>query len=269
MDNGQRFFKVLFMTFLVISLSFNALAQTKPLLNAHAHNDYKHQKPFFDAYNKGFNSIEVDIFLLKGELYVSHLRPILKLESKTLKSLYLEPLKDIVTENKSAYTNSKETLYLMIDIKTEANATYEILKKQLAEYAFMLTKYNGNIKEEGAVTIFLSGNRPVEQVFKEKEKFVAIDGRPSELGKRFSADFMPVVSTNFKNVCDWNGKGEIPNAEFEKLKAFTDSVHEEGKRARLWAIPDNENTWKVLLKAGIDLISTDKIEAFSAFIVQN
>ena len=262
MNNRQRFFRVLLLCFLMIGLGFNVFAQDKASFIAHAHNDYKHKRPFFDAWEKGFNSIEVDVFLIKGELYVSHLKPILKREKKTFKYLYLEALADIAKNNPVGSNH----FYLMIDIKTEANATYEVLKKQLAEVEFMLTKYKGKTKEKGTVTVFLSGNRPIEEVLNEQERFVAIDGRPTQLGKNISTNSMPVVSAHFKKVCNWDGKGEIPKAEFEKLKTFANKIHQEGKKARLWAIPDNENTWKVLIEAGIDFINTDKLDEFSAFM---
>ena len=61
------------------------------LENAHAHNDYWHERPLFDALDQGFTSVEADIFLRDGKLLIGHEFKELNPE-KTLESLYLEPL---------------------------------------------------------------------------------------------------------------------------------------------------------------------------------
>ena len=50
---------------------------TPLLTNAHSHNDYEQEKPLFHAIKLGFASIEVDLWLIDEELYVSHNRPLL------------------------------------------------------------------------------------------------------------------------------------------------------------------------------------------------
>ena len=39
---------------------------------AHAHNDYLHERPLFDALENGFRSIEADVFTQGDSLYVAH-----------------------------------------------------------------------------------------------------------------------------------------------------------------------------------------------------
>ena len=39
-----------------------------PLANAHAHNDYEHERPLLDALDQGFTSIEADVFLVEGQV---------------------------------------------------------------------------------------------------------------------------------------------------------------------------------------------------------
>ena len=43
-----------------------------PLPQAHAHNDYEHERPLLDALEQGFTSIEADVWLVDGELRVAH-----------------------------------------------------------------------------------------------------------------------------------------------------------------------------------------------------
>ncbi|MCK5137459.1 MAG: hypothetical protein KAR19_16865 [Bacteroidales bacterium] len=45
---------------------------------AHAHNDYNHEHPLFDALENGFRSIEADVFSMGDSLYVAHDRKDIK-----------------------------------------------------------------------------------------------------------------------------------------------------------------------------------------------
>ena len=53
------------------SVSENS-AEPKPLIQAHSHNDYEHQRPLLDALDCGFCSVEADIYLVEGKLLVAH-----------------------------------------------------------------------------------------------------------------------------------------------------------------------------------------------------
>ena len=64
----------------------------EPLPNAHAHNDYWHKRPLFDAVDRGFTSVEADVFTIDGSLLVGHARDELR-PDRTLESLYLAPLR--------------------------------------------------------------------------------------------------------------------------------------------------------------------------------
>src|SRR3954470_24466708 len=63
-----------------------------PLVHAHAHNDYLHERPLLDALDNGFCSIEADVALVNDELRVAH-SVWLTMPGRTLESLYLEPLR--------------------------------------------------------------------------------------------------------------------------------------------------------------------------------
>src|SRR6266568_639216 len=73
-------------------------AEPTPLIHAHAHNDYEHKRPLFDALDQGFCSVEADIYLVDGELLVAHDRAKVRPE-RTLQALYLDPLADRVRRN--------------------------------------------------------------------------------------------------------------------------------------------------------------------------
>lgn len=242
-------------------------SQTNPLPNAHAHNDYEHDRPLLDALAHGFTSVEADVYVIDGELYVAHERPELKDSSKTLLQLYLKPLQKIITQsNGMVYPNNKNEFFLMIDIKADGEGTYAVLKKQLESFTEMLTKYENGQKKQGAVTIFLSGERPIETVKADKDRLVGIDGRPQDIGK-YDADFMPVISDSYASILKWNGEGKAPKGELKKLKNLTAAAHVNGQKVRLWATPESEKVWKVLQKAGVDLLNTDQLERLQKYLI--
>ncbi len=239
-----------------------------PLPNAHAHNDYEQSRPLWDALDQGFTSVEADVYLINDTLFVAHERPTFNNPAHTLENLYLKPLVERIAQNgNQVYGGYKGPVYLMIDFKTEAESTYKALDKLLQNYRALLTSYKGNTPKAGAVTLFISGNRPIETLKKSKERLASLDGRPADLGKKLSAQLMPVVSDNYANHLSWRGKGEMPDEQFQKLSQLVKKVHAEGKKLRLWACPEDPVVWKKLREAGADFLSTDQLELVKEFLL--
>ena len=74
--------------FCLVTLTLQAQS---PLSKAHAHNDYEHDRPFFEAFQLGFGSIEADVYAVNGQLLVGHERNQLSL-NRNLKDLYIDPI---------------------------------------------------------------------------------------------------------------------------------------------------------------------------------
>src|SRR5436853_7424002 len=125
-------------------------AAVKLLPQAHAHNDYEHARPLLDALDHGFCSVEADIWLVGGDLLVGHDRKDLK-PGRTLEALYLEPLRERVKANGGRVYRGGPAFCLLIDVKTEAEATYVALDKVLARYADILTATRDGKVEPKAV----------------------------------------------------------------------------------------------------------------------
>jgi hypothetical protein len=109
-----------------------------PLPQAHAHNDYEHKRPLFDALDQGFCSVEADVFLVDGTLLVGHTSADLKPE-RTLEKLYLDPLRERIKTNGGRVYKNGPTVWLLVDVKTEAKSTYQALDKVLAGYGDILS----------------------------------------------------------------------------------------------------------------------------------
>ena len=249
-------------------LLYSTFAGAQPFSGAHAHNDYEHEHPLFDALHYGFTSVEADIYLIDGRLLVSHTRPILK--AKTLDQLYLSPLDSIIkAHNGKVYPGYDGPFYLMIDLKSDGPAAYPVLKAALAHYPALspsAVHRQAGAGTQGPVIIFLSGNRPMNAVLEDPGARIALDGRPEDVGKGYTSEVMPVISDNYRKWSSWSGTDEPTTKDLLSIKDLARRVHAEGKKLRLWAIPDNPVAWKELLAAGVDVINTDKLKDLSQFL---
>lgn len=240
-------------------------AKSTPLQNAHAHNDYLHKRPLFDALDQGFTSVEADIFLVEGKLLVAHTSLELNKE-KTLEGLYLKPLAERIAKNGGRVYPKGPTLTLLIDIKTKGPETYAALDKLLAGYSEILSQSHDGKFEERAITVIISGNRPIDEIKASKPRHTGIDGRLSDLDSVAPADLMPLISDNWTNHFKYRGQGEMSDEEKKKLAEMVAKVHAKGRRLRFWATPESPALWKELKAAGVDLIGTDELEKLATFL---
>lgn len=244
-----------------------------PLVHAHAHNDYEHDRPLYDALDCGFNSVEADVFLVDDDLYVAHNRRDITPE-RTLRRLYLDPLRERIKRNGGRVFRNGPRFTLLIDIKTDAVETYKALDRILAEYQDIFTSFDPNGRSDKAALVIISGNRPREFMEAQKLRYAGYDGRLTDLDSESSADFIPMISDRWGNHFTWNGTGEMPTGEYEKLRKIVQKAHEKGRLVRFWATPDNpsparENLWRQLLLVGVDLINTDDLEGLRQFLLIN
>jgi hypothetical protein len=243
-------------------------APVSPLRQAHAHNDYEHKRPLLDALEQGFCSVEADVFLVGDKLLVGHtpldLRP-----ERTLEKLYLAPLKERIQANDGRVYPDGPTVYLLIDVKTDAKATYAAVDKLLARYGDILSETREGEFQAGAVTVVISGNRDKETIARQKVRFAGIDGRPADLDSDAPAHQLPWISASWGSVFRWKGEGQMPQAERDKLKEFVVKAHKRGRLVRFWATPEKSEVWKELLAAEVDLINTDRLAELRRFLLDN
>jgi hypothetical protein len=238
----------------------------RPISRAHAHNDYAHPRPLHDALDQEFSSVEVDIFLVGGELLVGH--TVLELTpERTLQKLYLDPLRQRIREKGNQVHSASTDFYLLIDIKSDAEATYAALDQVLAKYDDILTVVDEQKLIRRPVTAVLSGNRAVETVAGQRRRFVGIDGRPSDLASQAPAHQIPWISERWGAMFRWNGKGEMPTDERRKLEDHVSRVHASGRQVRFWATPEEPALWRELQTARVDWINTDRLSELRKFFI--
>ena len=245
-----------------------------PLAQAHAHNDYEHARPLFDALDHGFTSVEADVWLVDGKLLVAHDRDKVS-PDRTLESLYLQPLFERVRANKgTVYPDWPQTFHLLIDVKSDATPTYQAIDAALRPYDGMLTQFSPGGVRGGAITATISGNRDLPQMAAQPVRHAGYDGRLTDLGTPASADLIPLISDNWSKTFTWQGVGPMPAAERDNLRRIVATAHEHGQRVRFWATPDDpgparENVWREELAAGVDLFNTDHLPDLEQFLLSN
>lgn len=258
---------VVFCGVMTVLAAAAAPAEPIPLRQAHSHNDYVHARPLHEALELGYCSVEADIYLVDGRLLVGHDRKDLRPE-RTLEALYLDPLLALARRNGGRIHRGVPTITLLIDVKTEAAATYQALDAVLMRYPELLTVFSATNTEPRAVTVIISGNRAIDLMTQQPVRRAAIDGRPADLDGSAPAHLMPWISANWSELSRWRGSGEMPADDREKLARWIARSHQQGRRLRFWNTPDTPAMWHLLLSAGVDIVGADHLAQFRDFLVQ-
>ncbi len=248
-----------------VMLTFGVWSQP----GAHSHNDYEHEHPLFDALNCKFKSIEADVYSIGDSLFVAH--DFDKIQSgRTLRQLYLEPLKEQIRKNNGSVYGDGHELILLIDIKDDSTRTYKLLHSILEEYKDLMSVFKNGEKIKGKIMPVVSGNRPFLFMKNQEVRYAGYDGRLNNLDSGIPATLMPVVSDNWNRYFKWDGTGTMPEAEKQKLYGLAGKAKEKGYLLRFWATPNRTQeqrtaVWKILSDAGVGLIGTDNLEELKDF----
>jgi glycerophosphoryl diester phosphodiesterase len=270
-DYPDRLRKVLADRGFALPRAYGTPDQATPLQQAHAHNDYEHKRPLADALDHGFASVEADVWLVDGQLLVAHDRDQVQ-PGRTLESLYLSPLEARRRMNAGTeYPGWNGYFQLLIDVKSDAGPTWQAVDQVLREHPNLMTTFTPSETHKGAVTAVISGNRDKDAMLAQPKRYAGYDGRLSDLDSNLPASFMPLVSDNWTNNFTWDGNGDMPAAEEQKLRDIVTRAHQHGYRVRFWATPDNpgparDRLWSKLRQVGVDQINTDDLDGLQRFL---
>ncbi|KAJ5930790.1 hypothetical protein N7466_006283 [Penicillium verhagenii] len=164
----------------------------------HSHNDYWHRVPLLSALMAGCSSVEADVWLDGPDLRVGHTSSTL-LEGHTFRSLYLDPLLQILEKNNPLPSTSNaspsapgsasvqgrrtrrrredelvglfgndpaQTLTILVDFKDDPERIWDALMqdlKPLREAGF-LSFFNGSERIVRPVTIVATGEAPFHRI---------------------------------------------------------------------------------------------------------
>jgi hypothetical protein len=256
----------------------------------HSHNDYWRPVPFYSALSVGAYSIEADVWLLNGTLYVGHEISALT-PARTFHSLYIAPLLDTLrrqnpnttfvssasTRNGVYDTASTQTLYLFVDVKTDGPTTWPAVisaLQPLRSAGFLARVENGSSSiVPGAVTVIGTGNTPLNQIQGVSPRDYFYDAPIPTLNSTFAnitAAVSPIASTNFAAQF-----GDVRNQTFNAsqlalLQAQVKTAHSKGIMVRYWNQPGwpvgtRNAVWRTLWDAGVDLLNVDDLEGVVNF----
>lgn len=246
---------------LALALTCCGAAAAQPPVLIHSHNDYAQRVPFYQAYAQQVSSIEADVFLHDGQLLVGHDVEDLRADM-TFEALYVEPIVTLFARNGGrAFRDSDQTLQLMVELKSETDPTLRAVAALLGRWPEV---FDPEVNP-AAVRVAVTGRVPAPEAFDRYPRFLGFDGA-------WDADYTPeqleriaLISTNFRDFSQWNGKGTIIPAEKERLEQVIDRTHEQGKPVRFWNAPEGTTVYYTFYDMGIDYINTDNPEVCAAF----
>ncbi|KAK2071411.1 hypothetical protein P8C59_005839 [Phyllachora maydis] len=255
----------------------------------HSHNDYWRRVPFWSALAAGATSIEADVWLYNGTLYVGHDESALS-PSRTLDSLYLQPLLQVLraqnpaspfvaggpTRNGVFDTAPGQTLHLFIDVKTDGPTTWPQVVGALGPLrrAGYLTSVDGAAVAPGPVTVVGTGNTPRGLVEGVSPRDYFWDGPLATLNgtdAHVTRGVSPVASADFAAVLGPVVGGPALDADqTARLRAQVAHAHAKGILVRYWDLPGwpvgtRNAVWRILADAGVDLINVDDLAAIADF----
>jgi hypothetical protein len=207
---------------------------------------------------------------------------------RTLQSLYIDPILDTLhrqnpttpfvngadTKNGVFDTDSGQTLYFFIDLKTDGEETWpEVLKalEPLRKKGY-LTTYDGKTLTSAPVTVMGTGNTPASAVEKANPRDAFYDAPVNELSSKPKIDgnISPIASAGFQDLFGEVVKEELDEDVIKKVKKQIKVAHERNILVRYWDTPGwpvgtRNAVWRQLLDLGTDLINVDDLEGAANF----
>ncbi|GAA3115288.1 hypothetical protein GCM10017687_30660 [Streptomyces echinatus] len=193
--------------------------------------------------------------------------------SRTLESLYLEPLAALVkAHHGSVYRGRRRALQLLVDIKTEGLLGLPRLDRRLRRHPHLFTRYAHGRVHPGPVTVVVSGDRAARTPMEAQTS-----AAPSTTAGSVTSAPRPrppssrSISDNWTQELHLGGRGCLPDAERQKLRGITGAAHARRQRIRFLGTPDTagparDALWTELLAAGVDYLNTDDLAGLEAFL---
>ncbi|KAH8878743.1 hypothetical protein GQ53DRAFT_857600 [Thozetella sp. PMI_491] len=262
----------------------------------HSHNDYWRKRPLWSALATGCISVEADVWLVDGEIYVGHSRLELR-EDRTLAEMYINPLIDILGQRNQSVgmatvlerdprpfslgifpQDPQQSLVLLVDFKTEGRALWAAVEKALQPLRERewLTVWDGQSRVEGPVTVVASGNAPFDVIVSNTEYRDIFYDAPLEA--------LEASEDKTKNTFKYNQSNSyyasagmlqsfgpvimntLRNSQIELVRGQIKQARLRGLVPRYWGTPRwprrlRDSIWKILFKEGTGVLNVDDLRA--------
>lgn len=253
----------------------------------HSHNDYWRDLPVYTALSVGCISIEADVWLVNGTLYIGHELSALQ-PARTFDSLYIQPILNILyrqnpttrfingstTKNGVFDTSSSQILYLFVDLKTDGETTWPYVLSALEPLrsAGYLTTTNGTGITSGPVTIIGTGNTPLEHILNNTHRDYFYDAPLATLSQytNITSLVSPIASTDYEaNIGSPNGT-TFNATQIDSMVSQINEAKRRGIAARYWNTPGwpistRNAVWAKVLELGAGLLNADAVADAAGF----
>ncbi|KAJ2906603.1 hypothetical protein MKZ38_000858 [Zalerion maritima] len=294
---------------------------------AHSHNDYWRTVPLFSAIHVGCTGVEADVWHFdpdasdaagslslpppslgevgRSELYVGHDLPALT-RNRTFQSLYVDPIVELLTlmnpttpfynpkadgnkccPNGIFDTDRKQTLVLLVDVKTDGATTWPLVMVQLQplrERGWLSYVDDSGEVVMGPVTVVGTGNTlfesivgnttfrdaffdaPLDQMYEDKE--YKVDTQYDMYN--YTNSFYASASIRKSLGPVWYAAGGVSDFQLHVMRGQIRGAHRRGLKVRYWSLPSwpkgfRNELWKLLLEEGVDYLNVDDLAGVEAF----
>jgi hypothetical protein len=260
----------------------------------HSHNDYWRRVPLLSALAAGCISVEADVWLHGDDLQVGHTRQTI-LPGQTLRTLYLNPLLEMLQKHNYIVNGSTETtdlvgvfasdpaqtFVLLVDFKKDGELIWPHLMEQLQPLRDLgyLTHFNGSEILRRPLTIVATGNAPLEQILRSTTHRDIFYDAPLDVlphstfsnvtdlkkdGSIFNDHNSYYASVDFHRSIGSLPLGRLSHGQLAKIRNQVRVAHERGLKVRYWGTPKwpvglRNHVWRALVREGVDVLSVDDL----------
>jgi hypothetical protein len=148
-----------------------------------------------------------------------------------------------------------------------------VLDNELRAHPGLCTGIIDGVIVLGPVTVSLTGpNVPRDLLAGQSGRYVFRDGDFADIGAWGpSVALVPTVGERWGIRFGWDGSGNMPSDQRERLWQLVDAAHSDGRAVRFFGIPERsrdirEAIWREMLDAQVDMISTGHPRRLARFL---
>jgi hypothetical protein len=173
-------------------------------------------------------------------------------------------------------TDSAQTLYFFIDMKTGSDETWPAILAALEPLrrGQWLTTFDGKDLHKRPITVIGTGNTQLRDVLGATPRDVFFDAPLAALTRapyaNLTANESPIASTDFGAVFGSVRTREWNASQLAVLRGQVGAAHDRGIMARYWNQPafpigTRNAVWRTLWDEGVDLLNVDDLKGASEF----
>lgn len=221
-------------------------AQFSTDLNPHIKTVEPSHSIIFTALRKGYVSVKAEVTLINGKLMTPH--------DQTLEASYLTPLFQRYEENGgSIYKDQPGLFYLFIAIKGNENKTRQALEQVLTKYQAMIADSRWKTQANPVKVVLIDPSPAlVQSISQQASSLITLEGDYYNIDQGTSHFLMPVTGISYDHL------------DRKTLRSTAKTLHRQGKKLRLYNVPQDQALWGELIKSGVDFINVKQSEEILA-----